>query len=320
MKITEITDNKDKILQLNVFPDVIKNRFDVLHSVVENRGGYTLYCIENNMQKTYIPVFFNNTSCELGCYMRKIDKCLFEKFVNYLFKTHKKLQVVSVLHTLTDIATLSRIMYDVKNYKRQNNTLQGTVRLWTSDGLGAGYVSVCLSDFYLQYPQISVDVVCSLERPKNLDKMDICIIYEEPGADMTTVFKGRLKFGLFASLDYLSVFGRPKSIEDLQKNHKICTRDNFASVWPRWKEILDGAQNVVASTNATAVLLSLIRDGNGVSLHPIGSASREKDLVFLSELGYEEEHDFWIATRKDYVQRPEVKVLIECIRDATLKI
>lgn len=158
------------------------------------------------------------------------------------------------------------------------------------------------------------------KRPKNLDKMDICIIYEEPGADMATVFKGRLKFGLFASLDYLSVFGRPKSIEDLQKNHKICTRDNFASVWPRWKEILDGAQNVVASTNATAVLLSLIRDGNGVSLHPIGSASREKDLVFLSELGYEEEHDFWIATRKDYVQRPEVKVLIECIRDATLKI
>lgn len=44
MKITEITDNKDKILQLNVFPDVIKNRFDVLHSVVENRGG-TLYIV-----------------------------------------------------------------------------------------------------------------------------------------------------------------------------------------------------------------------------------------------------------------------------------
>ena len=44
MKITEITDNKDKILQLNVFPDVIKNRFDVLHSVVENRVG-TLYIV-----------------------------------------------------------------------------------------------------------------------------------------------------------------------------------------------------------------------------------------------------------------------------------
>lgn len=44
MKITEITDNKDKILQLNVFPDVIKNRFDALHSVVENRGG-TLYIV-----------------------------------------------------------------------------------------------------------------------------------------------------------------------------------------------------------------------------------------------------------------------------------
>ena len=39
MKITEITDNKDKILQLNDFPDVIKNRFDVLHYAVENKGG-----------------------------------------------------------------------------------------------------------------------------------------------------------------------------------------------------------------------------------------------------------------------------------------
>lgn len=69
------------------------------------------------------------------------------------------------------------------------------------------------------------------------------------------------------------------------------------------------------AANFTSVVIC-----NEASLHPIGSASREKDLVFLSELGYEEEHDFWIATRKDYVQRPEVKVLIECIRDATLKI
>ncbi len=106
MKITEITDNKDKVLQLNVFPDVIKNRFDILHPIIENSGGYMLYCVEDNVQKTYIPVFFNDTFCELGVYMRKIDKYLFEKFVDYLFKTHKKLQVINVLHTLTDIDTL----------------------------------------------------------------------------------------------------------------------------------------------------------------------------------------------------------------------
>lgn len=105
MKITEITDNKDEILQLNVFPDVIKNRFDILHPIVENRGD-TLYCIENKMEKVYIPVFFNSTSCELGVYMRKIDKCLFEKFVDFLFKTHKKLQAITMLHTLTDVDTL----------------------------------------------------------------------------------------------------------------------------------------------------------------------------------------------------------------------
>lgn len=101
-----------------------------------------------------------------------------------------------------------------------------------------------------------------------------------------------------------------RRIERLYKNIEKCKKVLFVW-WSRDKRV---------DVDTILDLLSLIRDGNGVSLHPIGSASREKDLVFLSELGYGEEHDFWIATRKDYVQRPEVKVLIECIRDATLKI
>lgn len=124
--------------------------------------------------------------------------------------------------------------------------------------------------------------------------------------------------GLYLALAFVALHFIPA--KELMANADIAVAVAANRLMGDWGYALMYITAVIALTNATAVLLSLIRDGNGVSLHPIGSASREKDLVFLSELGYEEEHDFWIATRKDYVQRLEVKVLIECIRDATLKI
>ena len=39
--------------------------------------------------------------------MRKIDKYLFKKFTAYLFAMHKKLQSINVLHTLTEIESIS---------------------------------------------------------------------------------------------------------------------------------------------------------------------------------------------------------------------
>ena len=42
MEIKEIIDNKDDILKNNVFPDVIKNRFDILHPLIDILGGVQL--------------------------------------------------------------------------------------------------------------------------------------------------------------------------------------------------------------------------------------------------------------------------------------
>ena len=52
-------------------------------------------------------MFFYSTYCELGVYLRKIDNDMFKEFVSYLFKTHKNIQAINVLHTLTNVESIS---------------------------------------------------------------------------------------------------------------------------------------------------------------------------------------------------------------------
>ena len=199
--------------------------------------------------------------------------------------------------------------------------VSGKIRLWTSDGLGTGYLSACLSEFIAKYPDVKIDIVCSLDSPNSISTTDMAIVYDEPEFDDgEIVSRYELKFGLFASMDYLSKFGYPKDIKDLQENHRICDRENFAGVWPQWKKIIEGAKSVVATTNSSAMMLRMTRDGIGIGLHPVAIGKRESELIHLSQLGLKISHPFWIVSHKDGLEISEIKALIEHIREVTLQL
>ena len=181
---------------------------------------------------------------------------------------------------------LDKVIYKVKNFTISDKNVSGKIRLWTSDGLGTGYLSNCLSEFIAKYPDVKIDVVCSLDTPGSFSTTDMAVVYEEPEFDDGEIVSCyELQFGLFASMSYLSKFGYPNNIKDLQENHRICDRENYAGVWPQWKKIIDGARHVVATTNSSAMLLRMTCDGIGIGLHPIAIGKRERDLIHLSQLG-----------------------------------
>lgn len=194
---------------------------------------------------------------------------------------------------------LDKVIYKVKNFTISDKNVSGKIRLWTSDGLGTGYLSNCLSEFIAKYPDVKIDVVCSLDTPGSFSTTDMAVVYEEPEFDDGEIVSCyELQFGLFASMSYLSKFGYPNNIKDLQENHRICDRENYAGVWPQWKKIIDGARHVVATTNSSAMLLRMTCDGIGIGLHPIAIGKRERDLIHLSQLGIKISHPFWIVSHK----------------------
>lgn len=216
---------------------------------------------------------------------------------------------------------LDKTIHRITNFSAVECNISGSVRLWTSDGLAAGYLSSCLPGFYVKYPDVHIDIVCSIDSPNVLYDADLAVVFEEPrNADAVILAEHELTFGLFASMDYLSKNGYPKNMKDLQENHRICTRDNFSDVWQNWRDIIIGCKHVVASTNSSSLLMQLTRDGIGIAVHPVGVAQQENNLVLLDQLGFELTHPYWIISHKDAKDLPKVRALIDYIKEATAKL
>ena len=68
---------------------------------------------------------------------------------------------------------LDKVIYKVKNFTISDKNVSGKIRLWTSDGLGTGYLSNCLSEFIAKYPDVKIEVVCSLDTPGSFSTTDM---------------------------------------------------------------------------------------------------------------------------------------------------
>ena len=290
----------------------IKNNFiwarEILSFLETARNGTINGTAETNGMKQ------SNLSKTLKSLEDKLQCQLLERNYNGVKLTENGKEIFKVA------CDIDKVLYKVQNFTASDTNVSGKIRLWTSDGLATGYLSSCLAGFVAKYPDIKTDIECSLERP-GFSAVDMAVVYDEPEYnDSEIVSRYELKFGLFASLGYLSKYGVPKNIKDLQKNHRLCNRNNFSDVWPEWKQIIDGAEHVVATTNSSAMLLRMTCDGIGIALHPVAIGKKEKDLMPLSDVGIKLSHPFLIVSHKTGQNDPKIKALIEHIKEVTLQL
>lgn len=269
----------------------------------------------------------NSTALKQGMKQSNLSntiKELEEMFNTKLFnRLHNGITLTETGREVFEIACgIENIIHRVNNFSLSTNKIAGDIRLWTSDGIGTSYISACLPDFYLKYPDVHLDIKCSLESPKIMHEIDMAIVYEEPkplDTDTVVISKNSLKFKLYAAKNYLSKFGYPENLEDLIENHRICTRRNF-ELWPLWNNVLEKSKHITATTNSSSMLLSIVKDGVGISLIPTCIGDKEPELMQLNKIKFEIEHPFWIISHKDTKDVPKVRALIDYIKDATGKL
>ncbi len=212
---------------------------------------------------------------------------------------------------------LKRVLYRIKSYTTTGFQISGMIRLWVSDGIASGYVSETLPSFYEKYPDVCIDIKCTIDAPVLSDEADIFLVYEKPRQnDAVILSENTLTFALFASTKYITKYGAPKNINDLLANHVICTRDNFSRTWKEWQKIMENAKHISVQTNSSSMLMQVTKDGIGIALHPIGLGLKEPDLVQLSKTNFFLKHPFWLVSRKDTKDIPKVRALINHISDA----
>lgn len=215
---------------------------------------------------------------------------------------------------------LERIIQRVRTFAEVPENVSGVIRVWTSEGIGSSYIANYLSEFYLKYPDVHLDIRCSLDNPKINSEVDIGIVYQEPNLkDCNIVERSEMVFKLYASQTYLNNFGFPQDIDDLIENHRICSRYNFLD-WPEWCQIVEKSKHHVANTNTSGMLLSMVKNGAGIALLPTCAGDHEPNLLQLKKINLEIRHPFWVITHNSTADNPTVLTLVNYLTDITRKL
>ncbi len=251
----------------------------------------------------------SNFSRELKSLERELGFKVFTRMHNGVALTKNGEQIY------VKACNIEKILYDVEKISKCENKLAGTIQLWVGEGIGSAYVGAYLSSFYEKYPDVRLDIKCTLESPQLLDDIDIAFVYKKPPLDAIVLLKNTMKFRLYASKTYLSKFGYPKNLEDLQQNHRLCTRTDFASHWPQWSNFLAESEHVVATTDSSSMLYGLVKDSVGISLIPTCIARNDPAMVQLSNIPFEIDHTFWAISRKEAKDLPKVRALINHLKE-----
>lgn len=270
-------------------------------------GSISKAAEKNNMKQSNLSVQIRELEEELG-------ETLISRIHNGVKITEAGREVYSIACNLENVINRTHNL-NIKAFR-----VSGEIRLWTTDGLGIGYISDCFSKFYSKYPKVNIEVLCSLDKPKP-DQFDMAVIYDEPQDTSLKIIKSYdVKFSLFASKTYLSQFGYPKNIKDLQENHRFCNKINYATVWKKWNDFISKVKNVSATTNSSAMLLQLVKDGIGISLLPSGVISHEEDLIELTNIKLALTHKCWLVVRDEVKDIDKIKALTKFIKDASDKL
>ncbi len=274
-------------------------------AAVAKTGNVTAAALENGMKQSNLSGYVKDLEAKVGT-----------KLFEY---GDRRMILTEAGKNLYEISCgIEKSIYKIDTYKQYGNNVSGAVRLWTSDGLAAAYLSSCLPGFYQLYPDVRIEILCSIEAPSVLYDADLAVVYDKPiHPDAIVLFKHNLRFGLFASKDYLANFGYPKNMEDIQKNHRLCVRSNYREVWSEWRDFVENCNYVAAETNSSSMLMQLTKNGIGIALHPFGVGLKEDNLVCLDKIKFELSHPFWIVSYKDVKDQKKVRVLIDYIKKAT---
>ncbi|MGB3832376.1 MAG: LysR family transcriptional regulator [Mesorhizobium sp.] len=165
----------------------------------------------------------------------------------------------------------------------------GILRVTTTVGLGAGWLTDRLQQFIDLYPDIHVQLILANEElDLTMRQADCAIRLRQP--QQPDLIQRRLftvHFHLYASPGYIARFGKPASIADL-KNHRIVT---FGVPVPphlselNWLETLgdfEGGQRVpTLQINDILSIKRAVQGGAGIAMLPDYMIAKDTELVQL---------------------------------------
>jgi DNA-binding transcriptional LysR family regulator len=198
--------------------------------------------------------------------------------------------------------------------------LVGEVKLAVTEGLGTFWLAPRLIEFQRTHPKLLVDLNCAMQSADVLRlQADAAVQLAKPlNPDVKIVKLGTLHSMPFASPSYISLYGVPKTLDELFKHRivlQIAEQTAMKEIYDRVAPGVPQVGFVAMRNNVSSAHIWAISKGAGIGWAPTYVHAIGGRMVPL-ELDMRYAFDIWLTYHPDAARIPRVRRMIDWVIDS----
>jgi DNA-binding transcriptional LysR family regulator len=198
--------------------------------------------------------------------------------------------------------------------------LAGEIRVAVTEGLGTFWLAPRLVEFQQFFPNILIDLHCSMRSADvSRHEADIAIHLSRPAAlDVKLVRLGRMHLMLFAAQKYLDAYGTPRTAHELVEHRLVMQLADDASAKEAFELMFPGyAQRdlLAMKTNVSSAHYWAVANGAGIGIFPTYASALGGKMVPL-DIDLRFSYDIWLSYHPGSGRIPRVRHMIDWLLEA----
>ncbi len=216
------------------------------------------------------------------------------------------------------VRTMERMAEALELEVGDSETLpEGRVRLAAPDGVAGYFISPHQTEFLRAHPGIDLSIDCGLWPDRPLDgEADLTLTFSEPTQpDAVAQPIAHVHYALFASREYVSLYGASKTIEEML-HHPYVHHSAQTHQKELWGDRVQAWQTLThkrIETNSSSVCVQAVLNGVGIGAMPTAIASVEPDLVMLDVLTVGPAK-LWLVHHRDAARPARVRLVKDWLK------
>jgi len=194
---------------------------------------------------------------------------------------------------------------------------EGRVKIAAPDGLAGFFLSPHVPAFLQAHPDIDLVIDCGLWPDRPLEgEADLTLTFSEPAyADAVGRTIAHMHYALFASQDYLDLYGAPKTSAEVLQHTYIhhVAQTHQKEIWGERAIAFQTLTNKRVETNSSAVVVQAVKHGAGIAALPTAIVAIEPSLVML-DLPPLPAAKLWLVHHRDIGRAARIQAVVKWLK------
>lgn len=204
---------------------------------------------------------------------------------------------------------------------QDEDVLSGLIRISTSDGFGAEFVTPALVRLQRRYPLLNVEMLSATRKvSQNRSGVDLeVVVGRTEVSNAQPIFLTNYFLRLYASPGYADENGLPEKLEDVAQHGFVSYVESALQV----AELGHRSSQLPtprSSFQATSIFAQVeaVRRGAGIGLLPNFMVARSRDFVPVLHADFQRQLPIWAVARPESLRSAPVRAVIAALKEEVL--